>query len=150
MLLKKHEDSIRGGSRVYLLNGALSIELLLKAIIVAKGKIAPKHHDLLDLARNANVGYVANQRATLELLTQILKWSGRYPVPNKEEDWQRYYDDVLEKHIIREREANIGRARANPETFPTIDNYQRLWNFANLRWSEVVSGTNGGVQDGTN
>jgi hypothetical protein len=56
MLLKRHEDSIIGGSRVFLLNAALSMELLLKSIIVAKGHIAPKHHDLFDLARIADVG----------------------------------------------------------------------------------------------
>ena len=39
-ILRQHTDSIR---RVVLMNAALSIELLLKAIIVAKGGVAPQH-----------------------------------------------------------------------------------------------------------
>lgn len=63
------------------------MELLFKSIIVAEGGIVPKHHNLLDLARDADVGYSSNQRATLELMTEVLKWSGRYPVPTREEAW---------------------------------------------------------------
>src|SRR5664280_3366059 len=47
-ILWQHTDSIR---LVVLMNAAMSIELLLKAIIVAKGGIAPHNHELLDLAR---------------------------------------------------------------------------------------------------
>jgi len=119
------------------MNAALSIELLLKAIIVAKGRIAPKTHELLDLAREAGVAFSKNQKAMLELLCEFLKWSGRYPVPNTERDWDHYYDQVLEKHIIREREGNVGRVRANPETFPSDKNYEELWDLVNRKWGEI-------------
>jgi len=52
-VLRQHKDSIHGGMRVFLTNAALSIELLLKAIIVAKGGIARNTHELLGLARDA-------------------------------------------------------------------------------------------------
>jgi HEPN domain-containing protein len=136
-ILWQHEDSIRGGRLVSLMNAALSIELLLKAIIVAKGGIAPQTHELLDLAGDAQIAFSESQKATLELLREILKWSGRYPVPNTAKAWDHYYDHVLERHVIREREGNVGRVRANPETFPSVTNYEALWDLANRKWDEI-------------
>jgi HEPN domain-containing protein len=136
-VLERHVDSIHGGMRVFLTNAALSIELLLKAIIVAKGETAPKTHELPGLACDAGVAFTKNQGTTLELLGEVLKWSGRYPVPNSEKAWDRYYDDVHERHVIREREGNVGRVRANPETFPSIKNCEKLWDLANRKWGEI-------------
>ena len=136
-ILWQHTDSIRRGLLVVLMNAALSIELLLKAIIVAKGGVAPQKHELLDLARDADIAFSKSQKATLELLGEVLKWSGRYPVPNTEKAWDHYYGHVLERHLIREREGNIGRVRANPETFPSVKNYEALWNLAIRKWDEI-------------
>ncbi|HKN21215.1 MAG TPA: hypothetical protein VJX73_07355 [Terracidiphilus sp.] len=136
-ILGQHIDSIRRGQLVFLANAAVSIELLLKAIIVAEGGKARITHELLGLARDAGVAFSNNQEATLDWLSEILKWSGRYPVPNKEEDWDHYFDDVQERHIIREREGNVGITRANPETFPSVENCGRLWDLANRKWDEI-------------
>ena len=122
---------------VFLINAALSIELLLKAIIVAKGGVAPQKHELHDLARDAEVAFSKSQIATLELLGEVLKWSGRYPVPNTEKAWDHYYDHVLERHVIREREGNVWRVRANSETFPSVQTYEALWNLADRKWDEI-------------
>jgi HEPN domain-containing protein len=134
-ILEQHTDSVR--RLVVLMNAALSIELLLKAIIVAKGGVAPIDHNLLALARDADVAFSKSQRATLELLAEFLIWSGRYPAPNTEKAWDHYYGHVLERHVIREREGNIGRVRANPETFPSVENYEALWNLAIRKWDEI-------------
>jgi HEPN domain-containing protein len=142
-ILRQHADSIGGGLLVALMNAALSIELLLKAIIVAKGGVAPNNHELLDLARGADITFSKSQKATLELLCEILKWSGRYPVPKTERAWDHYYDHVFERHLIREREGNIGRVRANPETFPSAKNYEALWNLAIRKWEEIRKGREG-------
>jgi hypothetical protein len=136
-ILWRHEDSIPLGRLVFLMNAALSIELLLKAIVVAKGRTPSEHHRLPDLAGDADVAFSMSQRATLELLGEVLKWSGRYPVPKKETDWDHYYYHVLERHVIREREGNVGRVRANPETFPSVTNYEALWDLANRKWDEI-------------
>jgi hypothetical protein len=70
-------------------------------------------------------------------LGEALQWSARYPVPNNEKDWDRYYDVVHERHVIREKEGHISRVRANPETFPSIENYEAIWDLANRRWEEI-------------
>jgi HEPN domain-containing protein len=136
-VLAQHKDSIDRGMLVYLTNAALSIELLLKAVIVAGGGTAPKTHELPKLARSAGVAITKNQEATLEILGEILKWSGRYPVPNNESAWDHYYDVVHERHVIREREGNIGRLRANPETFPSVENYGAIWNLVKRKWDQI-------------
>jgi HEPN domain-containing protein len=132
-LLGRHQDSISGGIRVFLLNAALSIELLLKAILVAGGKEAPGTHNLLELAHEAKVVYSRDQETTLKLLAEMLKWAGRYPVPKRENAWDHYYDQVLEPHVIREGTG----ARRNPKTFPSVENYEELWDLAKRRWNQI-------------
>jgi HEPN domain-containing protein len=136
-VLWQHKDSIHGGMRVFLTNAALPIELLLKAIAVAKVGIAAKTHELPGLARGAGIAVTKNQEATLELLGEVLRWSGRYPVPNNRRAWDHYYNDVHEKHVIREREGNVGIIRANRGTFPSIEVYKKLWDLANQKWGEI-------------
>jgi HEPN domain-containing protein len=136
-VLRQHKDSIPGGTRVFLANAALSIELLLKAIIVAKSGIAPRTHRLVRLVRDAGVPFSTSQEATLELLGEVLIWSGRYPVPNKAEDWDHYYDDVFERHVIRVREGNAAMVLANRETFPSVENCEKLWDLADRKWGEI-------------
>jgi HEPN domain-containing protein len=141
-VLEQHIDSIHGGRLVCLTNSALSIELLLKAIIVAKGGIPSITHELPRLARDAEVAFSKSQEATLELLGEVLKWSGRYPVPNNEKAWDHYYDHVFERHVIREREGNVGTVRASRETFPSVENCEKLWDLANRKWREIQTTSN--------
>jgi HEPN domain-containing protein len=135
-LLWQHGDSIR--MPVVLMNAALSVELLFKAIIVAKGGEAPINHGLVGLANDAGVAFSVNQKATLELLTELLIWSGRYPVPNTEKAWNHYNDSVLVRHTIEEIEGNTRRLRANPETFPSIENYEALWDLVIREWDGIL------------
>lgn len=136
-ILAQHKDSIQGGIRVFLVNVALSLELLLKANLVAQGESAPPTHELRNLADKAGVDFTTSQKATLELLEEIFKWSGRYPVPNKASDWDTYHDQILERHVIRERAGNTSITRANPETFPSVENCDALWMIANRKWDEI-------------
>lgn len=136
-VLERHLGSVPTGRLVALTNAALSIELLLKAIIVAKGGIAPGTHELFGLARKAGVAFTNSQEATLELLGELLRWSGRYPVPNNERAWGHYYDNVFEKHVVRIREGNSAMVLANRETFPSVENCEKLWDLANRKWGEI-------------
>ena len=127
----------KGDIRVFLFNAAFSIELLLKAINAANGKATQLSHNLLDLAKDAEIPFSDNQNATLELLNEILIWKGRYPTPTKPGRWDNFYDNVLEKHIIRQRNGKVGITRTNPTTVPTIENFEVLWDIANQKWSEI-------------
>jgi hypothetical protein len=139
LILAQHINSFDGGMRVFLVNAAISLELLYKAIIVAQGNEAPISHILISLAHDADVSCPDKQKATLELMSEIFKWSGRYPVPNKEESWNNYHDNVLERHIIRGRSKDGAFIVANREIFPSIEKYIELWERAKQKWDEIQS-----------
>lgn len=66
----------------YKLLVALSIELLLKAIIVAKRKKPKAIHDLNILSQQAELEISEEEKMTFQLLSEIIYWEGKYPVPN--------------------------------------------------------------------
>lgn len=110
-------------SAPYHYNAALSIELLLKAITLAKSQALQKTHNLVDQAKNSGIDFTDDQLCTLELFSEIIIWSGRYPTPKSEEFWDKYHDDILEKHITRE----AFRTSINRNRFPIFENYQKIW-----------------------
>lgn len=127
-LLSDFAVRIPNDTRPFAYNSAFSIELVLKAILAKKKLPIPDGgHSLLSLCREAGVVLSDNQRATLELLSEAIVWSGRYPAPKKDEGWDRYHDQVFERHIIRSQEDNVFKAMANPDTFPTWENYEKIW-----------------------
>lgn len=121
-------DPSHGGlSLAYYYNAGLSIELALKAIILAKSESFEKIHRLNDLAKKAGVDFTNDQNCTLELLSEIIIWSGRYPIPKSEGQWNNYYDVILEKHIVREKIGNTYRTYAHKNRFPSLENYLSIW-----------------------
>ncbi|TOF53426.1 hypothetical protein CGJ20_25135 [Vibrio parahaemolyticus] len=107
----------------YFYNAAISLELILKAVAIHKGKGIQKTHKLQDLARNLELPFSIEQLDTLELLSEIIIWSGRYPVPSKDNHWDNYHDVVQSKHIIRDGHIT----RACPKRFPTLENVNNIW-----------------------
>ena len=83
------------------------------------------------MCETANVDLSPDQITTLEDFKEIVIWLGRYPAPNKEEDWDRYHDVHFPKTIIREMTskggATIRTTRVNPATFANWENYKRIW-----------------------
>lgn len=112
----------------YYFNASLSIELILKSIIIAKGKNFNKDHKLNELCKNAEVKITRHQECILELLSEIITWAGRYPVPKAEGQWDHYHDSILEKHIVRERDGKTFRTLAYKDRFPNLENYLKIWN----------------------
>lgn len=107
----------------YHYNAALSIELLLKAITHAQSQALQKNHNLVEKAKSCGIDFTYDQLCTLELFSEIIIWSGRYPTPKSEEFWDKYHDEVLEKHITRE----TFRTSINRDRFPIFENYQKIW-----------------------
>ena len=111
----------------YYFNAALSLELLLKAVRVARGQQPEHTHDLNKLCKQLKLPISNDHECTLELLSELLIWSARYPIPNRESKWERYFDSVLEKHVVRQRSGNVGSTMIHRERFPTLENYLALW-----------------------
>jgi HEPN domain len=127
-ILNEFADRIPHDTRQFAFNAALSIELILKAILAKKLTDIPNRgHDLLALCDTALVPISDNHRKTLDLLTATLVWSGRYPAPNKEEKWDEYQDFTFESHIVRATVGNVSSSMANRDTFPDWNNYSKIW-----------------------
>ena len=130
-VLNEFRDRIPSDTRPFALNAALSLELIFKAILARKQVPLPSGkdgHDLRKLCRKAGVTISDKQMTTLELMTEEIIWAARYPAPNTEDRMDDYHDRIFEKHIVRSRTANVTSVRANPETFPNWENYERIWN----------------------
>ena len=64
----------------YYYNAGLSLELILKAIAIAQRKEFETNHRLKDLCKLVGMKINNDQECTLELLSEVILWSGRYPV----------------------------------------------------------------------
>jgi hypothetical protein len=125
-LLNEFPDRIPRDTRPFAFNAAISIELILKAILARKHVDIPNRvggHDLLALSDLAMVPVNGHQRKTLDLLTATIIWSGRYPAPNTEAKWDEYQDFTFESHVIRTANSTM----ANRDTFPDWNNYFKIW-----------------------
>ena len=123
----------------YYYNAGLALELALKAIAIAKSKEYETNHRLNDLCKLIGLKITNDQEYTLELLSELIVWRGRYPVPKKEGQWNNYHDVVQEKHIVREQEGNVGRALANRDRFPTLQNFLTLWGLCEIEFKSSIT-----------
>jgi hypothetical protein len=129
-LLNEFPDRIPQDTRQFAFNAALSIELILKAILALKLIDIPNRiggHDLRALSDMARVPVSEHQRKTLDLLTATIIWSGRYPAPNSESKWDEYQDFTFESHVVRTTVGNVSKVMANRDTFPDWNNYSKIW-----------------------
>ena len=125
-------------SLAYYYNAGLSIEIALKAIILGKSKSFDKNHKLNDLSKNAGVNFTKDQERTLELLSEIIIWSGRYPTPKSERHWDNYHDVVLKKHIVQEKAGNTVKVYAHKKRFPSLQNYLLIWDACEKEFNGLV------------
>lgn len=98
------EQSFRTPSRsIYFMLCGMSLEAILKGIIIEKNQTPPKTHDLKRLADLAGVSYDAHEKDLLEILSAAVIWDGRYPVPLAQDAWDRLMRLHNDKLCDRER-----------------------------------------------
>lgn len=78
------------GFHVYKMLCGMSVELMLKAVIVAKGESIKETHNLIELSHIAGISYDNEGEWFIKLLTEDIIWAGRYPVPKKKEKMDKY------------------------------------------------------------
>lgn len=123
----------------YYYNSGIALELALKSIAIAKSKVYEANHRLNDLCTLVGLKTNKDQECTLELLSELIIWSGRYPVPMKEGQWDNYHDAVQEKHVVRESEGNVHRTLANRDRFPTVENFLTLWGLCETEYKSSIA-----------
>lgn len=123
----------------YYYNSGIALELAFKSIAIAKSKDYETNHRLNDLCTLIGLKITKNQECTLELLSELVVWSGRYPVPKKEGQWNNYHDVVQEKHIVRESEGSVHRTLADRDRFPTLENFLTLWELCETEYKLSIA-----------
>lgn len=130
IVLYKNKAELSRGAFAADFNAALSIEIMLKAIMVRKGMNYTPTHNLYSLFSKANISISDDQKYMIDYLTECIIWF-KYPVPkNKDKDkaekqWDKFNDETFEGLVLRDQE---GTVRANRERLPSLDNYTKLWN----------------------
>ena len=123
--------------RVFQFNAAISLELIFKAILVAKGKKLRTIHNLRELCKETEIALDEDQMLTLDLLTEGIIWLGRYPVPTSEEKWDNFQENIYAKQKVTSRSGNTGTVSANPKRFPSMDNYTRIWGTSLAQYADI-------------
>lgn len=110
----------------FLLNAGLSIELLLKAIGKILGRPEKHSHDLNDLCQHAGIQVSADVRVILDILTESIYWSGRYPVPTSATAWEKASEKWSNVWSVPHGKGLKFRTRI-PERLPNLSNYEMIW-----------------------
>jgi hypothetical protein len=108
----------------------MSLELLFKAIVVAKGETPDtSSHELPELARLAGVPLTSKQKGLLEVLTAYIYWAGRYPVPKD----SKYYVPLIKlehQHLFNTRKVGSSFVEVLPGTQLDWEHFHKLWKHA--------------------
>ena len=109
--------------RIFAMLAGLSIEILLKGILLGLQEKFPYNHKLFDLCTCAGIEVCNDDKIILQSLTEHVEWASKYPAPQDESKWlfassvfdsQRRQSGNLAQYYIQEREISL-------------DNYLRLW-----------------------
>jgi hypothetical protein len=115
---------------VYRMLCGMSLELLYKAILVARQQQIPHTHDLVKLAKRADVAVGTDESALLQILTESIVWDGRYPVPKTFESFDNL-QNLKSKHLFKsEPFGKHGRVRRSNGAL-NWDGFNGLWTVAN-------------------
>jgi hypothetical protein len=105
------------GDEIALMLAGLSIELLLKGIILALQDVFPHCHRLDCLIATAGISVSDRDHQTSRLLTEYIVWAARYPTPKDAEEW--FLEETGGWPLSRAQ----GGMPQNDR-----DNYENLWN----------------------
>lgn len=111
---------------VYGLLCGLSVELLLKASIVESGMPIKNEHNLIRLASQLQLQLDSDQMNLLEQLTHLIRWRGRYPKPNKREEWMKYRQ-VQDDAMVVERTGKVQWRKQSASRTLNWNTYDALW-----------------------
>lgn len=113
--------------RPYLMLCGMSLEVLFKAIVVAKGgKPDTRSHKLPELAKDAGVPLTQKQKGLLEVLSAYVYWAGRYPVPSI----SKYYAPLAKlerQHLFNTRKVSSTLFQVLPGTQLDWEHFHKLW-----------------------
>lgn len=116
---------------VYTMLCGMSLELLYKAIVVAKGNDPDTTtHKLTDLAYKAGIKITEQQVDLLKILSESVIWYGRYPVPvPKQQEHMKDLFKLRNKHLYDEKP--LGKSIViSPNAALNWESFNKLWTVA--------------------
>ena len=113
---------------VYEMLCGMSLELIYKAVLVAKREENPDSHDLNDLAARVGINRTENIRNTLNLFTHAVIWDGKYPVPREKYEIEYYNRQALCAKIGGS--GNLSKVAERIETAIGLKAFNKLWSDA--------------------
>ncbi|MCI5166517.1 MAG: hypothetical protein D3903_10600 [Candidatus Electrothrix sp. GM3_4] len=117
---------------VYTMLLGMSIELILKAIIVESGKNFVFTHDLVNCAKNADFFLTDEEKNILNLLTECITWDGSCPASVDKQKQHVTTCCTSESHLYDSQNKN--------ETFFTSKNEDPLkWENLNALRNKMIS-----------
>lgn len=129
----------------FALLGGLSLEVLIKGILIGLDEKPPLTHDLVDLSKRAGFAVSNDDRAVLKALTIYVTWYSRYPATKSA---QKMIEDL---EVLRAQypssgslEAIVNSARTPPSSV-NVTNYKRLYEFFSEQFSRVYSSVHEGA-----
>lgn len=94
---------------VYHMLCGLSLEVIMKAVLVSRGDDAPEIHDLYELAKLVGMKPNVNEKRILRFYQESVIWAGRYPIPRKANDQMlRQYWDLAHKVLTKPKAISKG------------------------------------------
>ena len=106
----------------------MALELLYKAITIAKGNEPKKSHNLNQLALAAGLEIKGEQAGLLDILSESIIWNGRYPVPHKHSDFEDLKKLINEHLYDKESLGNLSVLK--PNNALSWESFNELWSNA--------------------
>ncbi|MDM3452601.1 MULTISPECIES: hypothetical protein [Enterobacteriaceae] len=114
---------------VYEMLCGLALELILKAVIVQKNKLVPNSHNLNHLASMADIKINKTTADLLKFYTEVIIWSGRYPVPRDCDDEKLTDYWKLVSNTLTERVGKVGTLQIRRSNGASNwDNFNEIYN----------------------
>jgi len=119
---------------VYAMLCGMSLELLIKAVLIMQKEDVKPVHDLSALARHAEIPLDQAERGLLDLLTHYVVWYARYPVPRRNTaENVRELGRLIDEHLF-EKASFGGLTIMSRRTPGPLD-----WQQYNSFWSKIAS-----------
>jgi len=112
---------------VYMMLCGLSLELLYKAISVAKGEEVKPIHDLIQLANLAGIKTEGQSKKLLALLTESIIWEGKYPAPKDKRRESFSTANNLYNQVMYTKCQHKGIERQKPTDALSWNSFNKLW-----------------------
>lgn len=108
---------------VFCLLAGLSIELLLKGILLGLTEKFPKTHNLLDLSQKAGIALSNDEQIILLALSEYVSWASKYPTPKDEQSWNSA------QQLFQQQRNSSGKLGGLyiVERQISVENYNKSW-----------------------